>query len=482
VRRFPALALVLVVFSCLWAQTADLSRLGGALLLSGNAYEYDRQLADGIGPRLTGSTNYGRAADWAVAQFTALGLSSIAREPWNIPTTWEPAGPATAHMIAPREQTLHLISEGWSPSTGPAGVRGQVFYLNDVRPEAVRAAAARIANTIVLVDEASLAPGFAQGEGTLYDGLRMVGEEGARGIIFGVGASNDAANMFGDGGLTGTVANIPAGNLGLEDTLLIQRLLRAGPVEVEFSFQNRIRRNVAVDNVVAEIPGRDGTGDFVLIGAHLDSWQPGTGAQDDGTGVAAVVAIARAVRELGLKPRRSLRFVLFGGEEEGMLGSAQYARRHAAELAHCAGVFITDNGAVPPDGWYTLGRADDDQALATISPLLDGLGAGERSHEGRFAFSADDAPFLVRGVPTFMLKAPMTSYLRIHHQPGDTFDKVNERDLNLGVAVVGVTAYAFADMPTRSRQLTLAEVASELKSLAIYGQYKDLDAHHVFDE
>ncbi|HEY7854980.1 MAG TPA: M20/M25/M40 family metallo-hydrolase, partial [Terriglobales bacterium] len=420
------------MLSCAWTQTANLTRLGGALLLSNNAYEYDRQLADGIGPRLTGSANYDRAADWAVAQFKALGLSRVGRESWTIPAAWEPDGPATARMITPHEQALHLISEGWSPSTGQDGVRGPVYYVNDVRPEAVRSAAARIANAIVLVDEASLAPGFAQGEGTLYDGLRMIGEEGARGILFGVGTSNGAANMFGDTGLTGTVANIPAGNLGLEDTLLLERLLRAGRVEVEFSFQNRIRRNVPVDNVVAEIPGSDASGEFVVIGAHLDSWQPGTGAQDDGTGVAAVIAIARAVRELGLKPRRSMRFVLFGGEEEGMLGSIQYARRHAAELTRCAGVFITDNGAVAPDGWYTLGRADDDEALTTLAPLLNGLGAGERSHEGRFAFSADDAAFLVRGVPTFMLKAPMTNYLRIHHQPGDTFDKVNERDLNLG--------------------------------------------------
>lgn len=464
------------------AQTvpAEMARLSGAIRAGGRAYEYDRALADGIGPRLTGSANYQKAADWAVAQFTALGLTDVHREPWTIPNTWQPDGPATARLLEPRVQNLHLVSEGWSPSTPPGGVRGRVYYLADVRPEAVRAAAPQLAGAIVLVDEASLAPGFAAGQGTLFDGLRRIGEAGARGLIFGVGSENNASNMFGDTGFSGRVANLPAGNLGLEDTLLLQRLLQRGPVTVEFRFDNQIRRDVDVDNVAAEIPGSDPQAGYVLVAAHLDSWQAGTGAQDDGTGVASLLAIAQALQASGIKPRRTIRFVLFGGEEEGLLGSRQYVVRHRGELARCAAVLITDNGGGAPTGWFTMARADQDAALAALAPELQALGAGQTASGSRFAFSADSGPFLVEGVPCFLLSAPMGPYLRIHHQPSDTFDKVNERDLGISAAVVGVTALGLADSPSRLPRLSATAVQSELEALGLLGQYRDMRAHGLF--
>ena len=463
------------------APPGALSRLAGEIIVGGRAYNYDRELADGIGPRLTGSANYRRAVAWAVAQFRALGLSDVHREPWTIPDTWQPDGPATARLLAPHQQFLHLVSEGWSPSTPPGGVRGKVVYLADVRPAAVRAAAGAIAGAIVLVDEASLAPGFAAGQGALFDGIRRIGEEGARGLLFGLGVRNGASNMFGDTGFTGTVANLPAGNLGLEDTLLLKRLLAAGEAPVvAFSFHNRIRPRVTVNNVVAEIPGRDRGAGYVLVAAHLDSWQAGTGAQDDGTGVASVLAIARAIQAAGLRPRRTIRFVLFGGEEEGLLGSRAYVRRHRAGLGRCAAVLITDNGGGAPSGWFTMHRAGEDRALAAIAPALDALGAGQTYGGHDFVFSADSAPFVAAGVPCFLLSAPMGPYLRIHHQPGDTFDKVNQRDLGISAAVVGVTTFALADMPARLPRLAPAAVAAQLKALGLLTQYDDMKAHGIF--
>ncbi|MGH9519854.1 MAG: M20/M25/M40 family metallo-hydrolase, partial [Terriglobales bacterium] len=445
IKRLLAVALLSCWLLPAAAQSpAELARLSGALLAGGRAYEYDRQLADGIGPRLTGSANYEKAAAWAMAQFTALGLTHVRREPWTLPDAWQPDGPATARMLQPHPQALHLVSEGWSPSTPPGGVRGPVLYLADVRPGEVRAAARQIAGAIVLLDEASLRAAFAAGQGTLFDGLRMIGQAGARGLIFGVGSENNASNMFGDTGFSGTVANLPASNLGLEDTLLLRRLLPAGPVQVEFSFHNQIRHNIAVENVVGEIPGGDVRAGYVLVAAHLDSWQAGTGAQDDGTGVASLLALAQALRSTGIVPRRTIRFALFGGEEEGLLGSRAYVRRHRDELADCAAVLITDNGGGAPSGWFTMARPDADAALAALVPELKALDAGQTSPGSNFAFSADSGPFLVSGVPSFLLSAPMGPYLRIHHQPADTFDKVNERDLGISAAVFGVTALGLA--------------------------------------
>jgi carboxypeptidase Q len=462
------------------AGEAALVRLGGQLMVAGKAYEYDRQLADGIGPRLTGSANYVKATDWAVAEFTRLGLTHVHEEPWKIAATWEPETEATARILSPHEQRLHLESEGWSPSTPSDGVRGNVFYLKALTPEAVKADAANIKGAIVLLDGPSVA---AAGElllGKIFDALHLVDEEGAKAIIFGLGTTNNASSLIGNTAFAGTVDPVPSGNLGQEDTLLLKRLLEKGPVEVEFSFKNRVREHVQVNNVVAEIAGSDPNGEYVVVGGHLDSWQLGTGAEDNGTGAASVMALAQALKATGLTPRRTIRFVLFGGEEEGLLGSISYARDHAAEMAKCVGVFVTDTGSEAPKGWYTFGRKDENETLARIKPLLAALGAGATTDDGEFTFETDEAPFLVHGVPSFVLWTDMDKYDLLHHKPSDTFDKVDQRDLNLGTAVVGITAYAFADAPETLKHLSDAEMEEELKSIKSLDQYKDLQEHKMF--
>ena len=142
---------------------------------------------------------------------------------------------------------------------------------------------------------------------------------------------------------------------------------------------------------------------------------------------ASVLAVAQAVKASGLVPRRTMRFVLFGGEEEGLLGSVSYGRVHANEMAKCAGVFVTDTGSEAPKGWYTFGRKDAGDALAEINPLLAALGADQTTDEGQYTFETDEAPFLIHGVPSFVLWTSMEKYDQLHHKPSDTFDKVNER-------------------------------------------------------
>jgi carboxypeptidase Q len=463
------------------ADQTSLVRLGGQLILAGKAYEYDRQLADEIGPRLTGSPNYVKATGWAVAEFTRLGLSNVRQESWEIPAAWEPETVAIARMLLPHEQRLHLESEGWSPSTPPGGVRGNIFWLKTLTEDSVKENAARIKGSIVFIDGAAvMGDGSPILFGRLFDSLHLIGEEGAKAIIFGLGATNNVPSPVGNTAFKGTVDPLPSGNLGLEDTLLLKRLLAAGPVEVEFSFSNRIREHVKVNNVIAEIPGSEGNGEYVVIGGHLDSWHLGTGAEDNGTGAATVMAIAQAVKASGLTPRRTMRFVLFGGEEQGLLGSVHYVRDHVGEMANCAGVFVTDTGGEPPLGWYTFGRDDDKQALMPIHPLLASLGAGETTNESKYIFETDEAPFLVHGVPAFVLWTDTTKYELLHHKPSDTFDKVNERDLNLGAAVVGLTAYAFADAPARVKQLTDEQMEDQLRGVKALAQYQDMVAHKLF--
>jgi Zn-dependent M28 family amino/carboxypeptidase len=306
------------------------------------------------------------------------------------------------------------------------------------------------------------------------DNGKLLAKLGALAVINGSGTTQNAVSV-GGGVWDGALLPLPTANLGSEDTLLLRRLLKDGPVTVEFSFKNRIREHVKVDNVVAEIPGRELPGEFVLIGAHLDSWHPGTGAQDNGTGSSTVMGVAQAVMALGRAPRRTLRFALFGGEEEGLLGSHAYAKAHEAELKNCDAVLVSDSGGEAPRGWMTLGNASLKPALAPLEPLLAGLGADGTSDYGRVAFSSDQADFMARGVPSLVLWTGFDKYMALHHKPSDTFDKVVQRDLELGVTVVGVTAYAIADDARPfAPHLNPAQVEEQMKQIKMFDEFKDM--------
>jgi len=455
--------------------SAALERLNGLMMLHNPAYEYDRQLADEIGPRLTGSANYVKATEWAEKEFTRLGLKNVHKESWTIPATWEPEVYATARVLAPHEQRLHLESEGWSPSTPEDGVKGTVFYLSSIASEeAVKAQAEKIKGAIVLVDGATFDSAKDAPFAVLMDRLNLVASLGAVAQIDGMGYTQDVPSMLGAGD-GGYLWKLPVANMGKEDTLLLRRWLEKGPVTLEFSFRNRIREKVAVDNVVGEIPGTDLKDETVLIGGHLDSWNPGTGAEDNGTGAATVVGVAQAVMALGRPPRRTLRFVVFGGEEEGLLGSHAYAKAHEGEMARMDAVLITDTGSEAPKGWLTMGREDEGNALAGLKPMLEGLGAGGVSEEGRFAFSTDHADFMARGVPVLVLWTDLTKYFELHHKPSDTFDKVDRRDLALGSTTVAVTAYALADAAGEfAAHQTREQVEEQMKKIKQFDEYKEM--------
>src|SRR5262249_18666801 len=236
---------------------------------------------------------------------------------------------------------------------------------------------------------------------------------------------------------------LPLAQVGGEDSKLIQRFMQNGPVRIEFEYQNTVTGPTQVNNVIAEIPGREKPSEWIVIGAHLDSWDYGTGAQDNGSGTAMVREAARAIAAMGQAPRRSIRFALWGGEEEGLLGSTAYVRAHKSELGNCVAVLNTDNGAGHPKGWKVEGRkdlADSMRELSTV--LLSELGGGVSKEA---TFDTDHGPFLLEGIPALDLWVEMEGYGKIHHKASDTLDKVDEHSLAGGSAIVAVTAYAIAE-------------------------------------
>jgi Zn-dependent M28 family amino/carboxypeptidase len=258
-------------------------------------------------------------------------------------------------------------------------------------------------------------------------------------------------------------------------------MLDHGPVTVEFAFKNRIRKDVEVNNVIAEIPGSDLPNEVVIVGGHLDSWHPATGAQDNGTGSSTVIEVARAIKASGRAPRRTMRFMLFGGEEQGLLGSTAYVRNHRADLASIDCVLISDTGGERAKGWYLMGRDDEKDALKNVEPLLAGLGSDDTTPSTEFLFQTDHISFDLLGVPTLVLWTDVEKYFKLHHKASDSFDAVNQADLNQGVATTAATAYAIADsaQPFAQHQ-TPAQVEDWLKKASLWDDYQYFKNAGVF--
>jgi carboxypeptidase Q len=448
----------------------------GDSILNGKAYEYDGHLADMIGPRLTGSSNYMNAVEWSEQQFKALGLSNVHTEDWTMPATWEPNGPATGEIEMPVVHQLNIYSVGWSASTPKQGIEGEVVYVPSLLPAALDAQKAQLAGKIALVDSSSY--GEKPTLYTVYSGFDRLYSFSSRALLV-TGIANGAESVIATR-MGGAISTMPVAEIGREDSLLIKRLLENGHVTVRFSAANTIRMNVKVPNVIAEIPGSEFPNEVVIVGAHLDSWHPGTGAQDNGTGAASVMEAARAIKALNRAPRRTIRFILFGGEEQGLIGSASYARQHISELPKIDAVLITDSGSEPAKGWYLMGREDEKGAVAALKPLLAGLGADGATSDTSFIFQTDHAAFDVLGVPTLVLWNSMDKYMTLHHKASDTFDSVIQKDLAQGAAVTAVTAYAIADSRDPfAAHLSPAEVQSMLQKANSVDEYNYLKSAGV---
>lgn len=404
------------------------------------------ELADGIGGRLTGSPAYVRATEWAVAKFRSYGIQNVKLDPFTIPAGWQ-RGPATGAMLAPLSRPLYVASLGWSPSTPAGGVQGPVVLIADVAPEALKAREAELHGKIVLLDTSKIyAEGYGKAMAKMEAAWSAFQKAGVLAVLSPDREKNNVLNAHGVG-WGAKLLPLPGAEIGMEDAKLIQRELERGPVSLQLSLENKTSGEITVNNVIAEIRGSERPDEWILIGAHLDSWDFGTGAQDNGTGTASVLEIGRALMSLGKPPRRSIRLALWGGEEEGLLGSYAYTQSHLAELNQCVAVLNTDNGAGHPKGWKTEGREDLKKAMQPWSDgLLKNIGGGDLSTET--TYDTDHGPFMLEGIPVLDLWVDMTHYFEVHHKSSDTLDKVDSLDFKGGEAIVAVTAYAIAQTDT----------------------------------
>ena len=367
-------------------------------------------------------------------------------EPFTIAAGWQ-RGMASAAMLTPMSRPLNLASLGWSPSTPAGGVQGPVVIVADVAPEVLRSREADLRGKIVLLDTARInADGYAKAMAKIEAAWLTFHNGGVLAVIASDREKNNVLNAH-SVGWGAKLLPLPGAEIGMEDAKLIQRELEHGPVTMQITIENKTSGETTVNNVVAEIRGSERPDEWILVGAHLDSWDFGTGAQDNGTGAVSVLEIGRALMALGKAPRRSVRLALWGGEEEGLLGSYAYTQTHKSELDKCVAVLNTDNGSGHPKGWKVEGREDLKKAMQPWSDgLLKNLNGGDLSLDT--TYDTDHGPFMLEGIPALDLWVDLTHYMEVHHKSSDTFDKVDALDFKGGEAIVAVTAYAIAQNET----------------------------------
>ena len=438
-----------------------------------------RELTDNFGGRLSGSPAYNRAVDWAVAKFQSYGIQNVKKEPFMLPNGWQ-RGQASGEILSPISRPLHIESLGWAPSTPAGGVKGEIIVVDDISADAIKAKASQTKGKIVLLDLSKIL-----GEGSEWKSYpaytasgQLLKESGALAVLNPARPKNDVISASSIDWLAHE-SPLPEAHIGLEDSALIRRDLEKGPVVIQVELQNTTSGPIPVNNVIAEIRGSEKPDEWILIGAHFDSWDFGTGAEDNGTGSVSVLEVARAIAALGKPPKRSIRFALWGGEEQGILGSYAYVQAHLNEMSKCVAVLNTDNGPGHPKGWKVEGRKDLKATLQPISDaVLKDLGAGEISME--FTYDTDHGPFVLQGVPALDQLVDDSAYGELHHKAADTFDKVDAIDFKSGEGILAATAWIIANDPKpiapHIDHAAIAEILKKQEGLAEFlnsvGQWK----------
>jgi carboxypeptidase Q len=442
-------------------QEADpnLDRIVGQALARGGAQAFLQELTDTIGGRVTGSPESKAAAELLLRALREAGFDGAHLEEYTLASRWE-RGQAAARVASPGAQRLTVGSYGWAPGTA-GEVTGPLVDLGSPEGHELPLPARELRGALVLVEPHALPDAPSQ---VMRAALaRKLAEAGAAAMLIPSGKPHrmvfTSAFAFYPG------APLPVLSVAREDVLYLRRLLARGPVRLAVDVANTLDSRPSTErNVVAEIEGT--TSEVVLLGAHLDSWDPGQGAQDDGAGVAAVLEAARILKALGLKPRRTLRFVFFSGEEQALLGSRAYVEAHRAELDGLRAAVIMDSGAETPRGFRVHGRDDVAPAARVVLEPLAPLGASGVSLEA--SFDMDHGPFLHAGVPVYTLWVDDGEYDVHHHAISDTFDKVDPAKLALDTAVMAVAAYRLATVPEAPGQrLTAAQSAQLLEKLGL---------------
>lgn len=458
-RLASALIIVLILTSHAFAQTPASATSDGWLnpyrepaarliresLSSNAAWNRLAELTDTFGPRLAGSENLERAIEWAVAEMKKDGLENVRAEPVMVPH-WV-RGRESAEIVSPVRSPLVMLGLGNSVGTAPEGIEAQLLVVRNWGE--LEARAGEVDGRIVLFN----VPFTSYGETVQYrsNGASRAAKFGARAMLLrsvgptGLRTPHTGALRYADDS-----PKIPAAAIAAEDAERLQRMQDRGTrVSVRLTMEAKFLPDASSANVVGEIRGSELPDEVVVVGGHFDSWDVGTGATDDGGGCVASWEALRLMRKLGLRPRRTVRVVLFTNEENGLRGGLGYRDAHKDELAKHVLMIESDGGVFRPTGFgFTGGDVGRTQVELIAGRLLKEIGADAIRPGGG---GADIGPSVEAGkVPAMSLNVD-GNYFLIHHTPADTIDRITPDEIARSAAAIAVMAYVVAEMPDRLR-------------------------------
>ena len=416
------------------AMTATANQLLASARQDNQGYELVRSLTTEVGPRLAGTEAEARARQWAVEKLQVLGLQNVRVEPFQVPVWLR--GVELGEIVSPFPQSLTITALGGSSSTGKQGVEAEVVVFDSLSA-LQHASRMQVEGKIVFIDEAMVRSRDGAGYGLAVQkrlATAYVSEQlgAVAALIRSVGTSSHRFAHTGQMRQAGAdaEAGVPMAALAAPDADQLKRALAYGkPVTVKLVITPQRLPPASSGNVIGEIVGREVPQEIVLVGAHLDSWDLGTGAVDDGAGIGIVLGAAKLImQELPQGPRRTIRVVLFGAEEVGTVGAKAYAREHASEL---------------PDHIVATESEEKLLQIVAIAKVLEPLGIARGNNTAR---GGPDLKYLREmGVPIVSLLQDGQDYFDFHHTADDTFDKIAPRALDQNVAAYAAFMYLVAE-------------------------------------
>ncbi len=428
-----------------------LTAIAGHGMMDSHAYDDLQELSDTIGGRVTGSPDCSRAIEWGLAKMKAIGLENVHAEHWQLSRGWARIS-ASAEIVLPIRRRLTVDSMGWVGSTPPGGVEAEVVPVNLYKLDGEMKDPSKWTGKVLLMVQKGEAPKERRDLFLKFGPfLKAAYAAHAVAVIGGQGGGKAAGMHLTHTGVLGfdTYYDIPVVSMAAEDQNQLERLLDHHQlVRVKIDVQNQTTRGpVDTANVVGEIRGTEHPEQVIVVGGHLDSWDLAEGATDDGVGVATTLGAAQAILESGFKPQRTIRFVLFTGEEEGLLGSFAYTRIHKNEMANHVAAVILDNGQGPVVS-LNLGGRDD--LIPAVKKFAESVKAfGDLKVDDNTSFSTDSGPFILAGLPGINLGQDSPEYKYTHHSVVDTFDHVQADLLTRDATLQALIAFWIADRPER---------------------------------
>ena len=459
---------------------AALTRIAGEGMMNSHAYEYLTELSDDIGSRVTGSSAERKAEEWGAAKMKAIGLENVHLEKYTIWKGWT-RGTAEAQLLAPTAHKLHVDAMGWTGSTVAGGAEGEVVAVNlfDIDEE-IKNASKLKGKIVLVVQKGQPKKNFMMLFASFGDFLKAAHQAGAIAIIGGQGGSRSTGMNLTHTGILGFDADfaIPVVSMTGEDQGQLERFIARGITpRIRMNVQNTLNSGaVETANVVGEIRGREHPEQILVVGGHLDSWDLSQGTTDNGSGTATTLGAAEAIMRSGQKPRRTIRFVLFTGEEQGLDGSFAYVKQHAAELPNHLGDLILDEGQGAVTDFMLGGR---DDLIAAFQPFVTSLeNLRPLKVNDKVESGTDTLPFSIAGLPGINMNQETGDYKYTHHSAADALEAQKPEVLTQNATLMALTAFWIADRPERFAAPWPADRTA--KMLRAKGEYEELKAFNIW--